>query len=92
MQALNAKMKQVQENYEKEKQARETFEKEVEKVKKDNWMATGPARHRKQGGPHMMDYEMGDQHMFQSPEFMGELERMSYGSSGSKRYGDGTNR
>ncbi|KAG0266006.1 COP9 signalosome complex subunit 7a [Mortierella polycephala] len=83
LQALNAKMTQVQENYEKEKLAKEAFEKELEKMKKDN-TTTGSGKHRKLGGggPHMMDYEMGDQHIFQSPEFMGEYERVSYNLGG----------
>ncbi|KAF9177350.1 hypothetical protein BGZ51_008867 [Haplosporangium sp. Z 767] len=88
LQALSAKMAQVQENYEKEKLAKEAFEKELEKMKKEN-TTTGSGKHRKLGGggPHMMDYEMGDQHMFQSPEFMGEYERVSYSLGGSKRSG-----
>ncbi|KAG0305904.1 hypothetical protein BGZ98_003309 [Dissophora globulifera] len=88
LQVLSAKMSQVQENYEKERLAKETFEKELEKIKKDN-SSSGTGKHRKLGGagPHMMDYEMGDQNMFQSPEFMGEVERMSFGGSSSKRSG-----
>jgi len=87
LQALSVKMTQVQENYDKEKQAKEAFEKELEKIKKDSASA-GSGKNRKlgSGGPHMMDYEMGDQHMFQSPEFMGEVERMSFGGGASKRY------
>jgi COP9 signalosome complex subunit 7 len=83
-------MKQVKENHEKEKKAREAFEQELEKVKKDN-ASMGSGKHRKLGGSgsHLMDYEMSDQHIFQSPEFMGEYERMSYGGGGSKRYGRG---
>ncbi|KAF9995486.1 hypothetical protein BGZ65_008877 [Modicella reniformis] len=88
LQALSAKMKQVQENYEKERQAKEAFERELERIKRDH-ASQGSGKHRKHGGggPHMMDYEMGDQHMFQSPEFMGEIERMTYGGGGSKRGG-----
>ncbi|KAF9365873.1 hypothetical protein BGX34_007822 [Mortierella sp. NVP85] len=90
LQALDAKMKQVKENQEKEKKAKEAFEQELEKVKKDN-ASMGSGKHRKLGGggSHLMDYEMSDQHIFQSPEFMGEYERMSYGGGGSKRYGRG---
>ncbi|KAF8939849.1 hypothetical protein EDD21DRAFT_162159 [Dissophora ornata] len=88
LQALSVKMTQVRENYDKEKQAKEAFEKELEKIKKDNASA-GSGKHRMLGGggPHMMDYEMGDQHMFQSPEFMSEVERMSHGGGASKRNG-----
>ncbi|KAF9116299.1 hypothetical protein BGX27_003607 [Mortierella sp. AM989] len=88
LKALSAKMTQVQENYEKEKQAKEAFEQKLEKTKKEN-AASGAGKHRKivGGGPHMMDYEMGDQHIFQSPEFMGEFERMSYGGNSSKKIG-----
>ncbi|KAF9360880.1 hypothetical protein BGX26_007297 [Mortierella sp. AD094] len=87
LKALSTKMTQVQENYEREKQAKEAFEQNLEKIKKDN-ATSGAGKHRKLvgGGPHMMDYEMGDQHMFQSPEFMGEFERMSYGGNSSKKY------
>ncbi|KAI8346290.1 hypothetical protein B0O80DRAFT_419545 [Mortierella sp. GBAus27b] len=87
LQALSEKMKQVQENHEKEKLAREAFEKELDKIKKEN--TSGSGKHRKHGGSgaHLMDYEMGDQPIFQSPEFMSEMERMSYGGGGSKRSG-----
>ncbi|KAF8986429.1 COP9 signalosome complex subunit 7a [Entomortierella lignicola] len=87
LKALSAKMTQVQDNYEREKQAKESFEQKLEKIKKEN-TGSGSGKHRKHGGgPHMMDYEMGDQHMFQSPEFMGEFERMSYGGNSSKKSG-----
>ncbi|KAI1314679.1 hypothetical protein EDD11_001891 [Mortierella claussenii] len=91
LQALNAKMREVQENCDREKQAKEAFEKELERIKKENTSA-GSGKHRKLGGgagvgSHMMDYEMSDQHGFQSPEFMGEIERMSYGGGPSKRSG-----
>ncbi|KAG0365647.1 hypothetical protein BGZ54_006349 [Gamsiella multidivaricata] len=78
--ALDAKMAQVRENHEKEKQAKEAFEKELERIKENS--SSGSGKHRKTGGggPHMMDYEMGDQHLFQSPEFMGEIERITFGS------------
>ncbi|KAG0216093.1 COP9 signalosome complex subunit 7a [Mortierella sp. GBA30] len=88
LQALNAKMSQVQQNYEVEKQAKEAFEKDLERIKKES-VASGSGKHRKLGGgdrSQMMDYEMGDQHLFQSPEFMSEMERMSYGGSGGKRW------
>ncbi|KAG0341853.1 hypothetical protein BG004_005876 [Podila humilis] len=39
------------------------------------------------GGPHMMDTDIVDQHMFQSPEYAGEYERVNYGSSSTKRAG-----
>ncbi|CAO3574465.1 unnamed protein product [Mortierella alpina] len=89
LQALNAKMGQVRDNYEAEKKAKEAFEKDLEKIKKDS-SGSGSGKHRKLGGgdrSQMMDYEMGDQHMFQSPEFVGEMERMNYGAGGSKRSG-----
>ena len=80
-------MGQVRDNYEAEKKAKEAFEKDLEKIKKDS-SGSGSGKHRKLGGgdrSQMMDYEMGDQHMFQSPEFVGEMERMNYGAGGSKR-------
>ncbi|KAF9913790.1 COP9 signalosome complex subunit 7a [Lobosporangium transversale] len=86
LKALSAKMTQVQQNYEREKQAREAFEKELERIKNEN-APSGSGKHRKLAGAStaMMDYEMGDQHGFQSPEFMGEIERMSYGGAAGKR-------
>lgn len=77
------------EEQEKEKKKREAYEQELEKVKKDS-ASMGSGKHRKLGGgSHLMDYEMSDQLHFQSPEFMGEYERTSYGGGGSKRYGRG---
>ncbi|KAF9933359.1 hypothetical protein FBU30_005763 [Linnemannia zychae] len=86
LQALNAKMTQVHENYEKEKLAKETFEKELEAIKKES--AASGGKHRKSGGlsAHMMEYEM-EQNMFQSPEFMSEYQRLSGGIPGNKRAG-----
>ena len=84
MQTLSAKMTEVKENYEKDKLAREAFEKEVEKARKDSsGLPLGKSRRMGPGSSHMMDYEMGDQHQFQSPEFSGEYERMF--GAGSKR-------
>ncbi|KAF9092870.1 COP9 signalosome complex subunit 7a [Mortierella sp. GBA35] len=90
LQALSAKMGEVRENYEKEKLAKEAFEKELETIKKES-AASGTGKHRKAGGgggghhpSHMMDYEMDHQHMFQSPEFMGEYQRLG---GGNKRSG-----
>ncbi|KAF9436993.1 COP9 signalosome complex subunit 7a [Entomortierella beljakovae] len=86
--ALNVKMKEVQENYEREKQAKEAFEQKLDKIRKEN-QSSGAGKHRKimGGGSHLMDYEMGDQHMFQSSEFISELERVSYGGNPSKKGG-----
>ncbi|KAG0075549.1 COP9 signalosome complex subunit 7a [Podila epicladia] len=86
LQALNAKMVQVQDNYQKEKLAKEQFDADLERIKKEA-TSSGSGKHRKTGasGPHMMDTDVLDQHMYQSPEYMGEFERMSYG--GGKRAG-----
>ncbi|KAF9907270.1 hypothetical protein EC991_011171 [Linnemannia zychae] len=89
LQALNAKMAEVRENYEKEKAAKEAFEKDLEAIKKES-AATGGGKHRKLGGgpgghpgSHMMEYEM-EQNMFQSPEFMNEYQRLSGGAPGKR--------
>jgi COP9 signalosome complex subunit 7 len=84
LQALNAKMEQVHDNYQKEKLAKEQFDADLERIKKEA-TSSGSGKHRKTGasGPHMMDTDVLDQHMFQSPEYVGELERVSYG--GGKR-------
>lgn len=79
LQALNAKMVQVHENYQKEKLAKEQFETDLERIKKE--AASGSGKHRKgASGPHMMDTDVIDQHMYQSAEYMGEYERMNYGA------------
>ncbi|KAG0278087.1 hypothetical protein BGZ95_004753 [Linnemannia exigua] len=85
LQALSTKMTEVRDNYEKEKMAKADFEKNLESIKKEN-VATGGGKLRKLGGgggghhgSHMMEYEM-EQHMFQSPEFETEFQRLrNYG-------------
>jgi hypothetical protein len=80
LQALNAKMAQVHENYQKEKLAKEQFETDLERIKKEA-ASSGSGKHRKgTSGPHMMDTDVLDQHMYQSAEYVGEYERMNYGA------------
>jgi COP9 signalosome complex subunit 7 len=77
-------MAEVKDNFEKDKLARDAFEKEVEKARREgSSLGSGKGRKLGPGSAHMMDYEMGDQHQFHSPEFSGEYERMLGG--GSKR-------
>ncbi|GJJ74498.1 COP9 signalosome complex subunit 7 [Entomortierella parvispora] len=88
LQTLSAKMAEVKENNERDKLAREAFEKEVEKARKDgSGLPLGKNRRLGPGSSHMMDYEMSDQHQFQSPEFSGEYERMFGGPKRSGKRG-----